>query len=170
MARWYLDTEFSERGHEHPVELISIGLVSSTGESYYAVSNEFDAESCNDWVKLNVLPRLPEKRFWKRRSQIAKEVRRLIDNSRKADPALALDFWGYFSDYDWVVFCQLFGAMAAMPEGWPQYCNDIVQEMRRLHIPRKALPDNPGAHDALVDAWWTKQAHDMIREEERRAP
>lgn len=160
--RWFLDTEFSERGHQYPVELISIGLVSEAGESYYAVSNEFDADGCNDWVKQNVLTRLPEKRYWKRRSQISKDIKRLISASIKEDPAI--EFWGYFSDYDWVVFCQLFGTMIELPKGWPMFCHDLMQEMKRLSIRREHLPANPGAHDALVDAEWTKDAYHEVRQ------
>ena len=34
-------------------------------------------------------------------------------------------FYGYFSDYDWVVFCSLFGQMKDLPDGFPMYCRDI---------------------------------------------
>lgn len=34
-------------------------------------------------------------------------------------------FYGYYSDYDWVVFCQLFGQMMDLPTGFPMYCRDL---------------------------------------------
>lgn len=37
------------------------------------------------------------------------------------------EFYGYYSDYDWVVFCQLFGKMIDLPDGFPYYCIDLQQ-------------------------------------------
>lgn len=28
---------------------------------------------------------------------------------------------------DWVVFCQMFGTMLDLPNGWPMFCRDIRQ-------------------------------------------
>ena len=36
-------------------------------------------------------------------------------------------FYGYYADYDWVVFCWLFGKMIDLPKGFPMYCNDLKQ-------------------------------------------
>ena len=38
-------------------------------------------------------------------------------------------FYAYYADYDWVVFCQLFGTMMQLPEGFPMYCIDLKQEL-----------------------------------------
>lgn len=70
----YLDTEFSE-GFFKPIsylpswipgnkprwsiELISIGLVDDEGKEYYAINRNFKESRCNDWVKENVLTKLP---------------------------------------------------------------------------------------------------------------
>lgn len=37
------------------------------------------------------------------------------------------EFYGYFADYDWVVFCWLFGRMIDLPKGFPMYCRDLKQ-------------------------------------------
>jgi len=39
----------------------------------------------------------------------------------------SIDFYGYHADYDWVVFCQLFGKMMDLPKGFPMYCKDLKQ-------------------------------------------
>lgn len=39
------------------------------------------------------------------------------------------EFYGYFSDYDWVLFCSLFGRMIDLPKGFPYYCIDLKQTM-----------------------------------------
>lgn len=36
-------------------------------------------------------------------------------------------FYGYYADYDWVVFCWLFGKMIDLPKGFPMYCRDLKQ-------------------------------------------
>lgn len=38
-----------------------------------------------------------------------------------------LEFYGYYADYDWVVFCWLFGYMKDLPKGFPMYCRDLKQ-------------------------------------------
>lgn len=39
------------------------------------------------------------------------------------------EFYGYYADYDWVVFCWLFGRMIDLPNGFPMYCVDLKQEL-----------------------------------------
>ncbi len=36
-------------------------------------------------------------------------------------------FYAYYADYDWVVFCSLFGTMMQLPTGFPMYCRDLKQ-------------------------------------------
>ena len=153
-TRWFLDTEFNEDGKT--IELISIALVSEDGREYYAVSSEFDAEACNDWVKANVLPLLPA--FRMSRAQMAEHVQALLlDDGNKPE------IWAYFADYDWVALCQLFGPMVALPKGFPMFCMDLKQLMVSLGIPRERLPAQVGsAHDALVDARWVRDAHRLL--------
>ena len=71
------------------------------------------------------------------------------------------EFWGYYADYDWVVFCWLFGSMMDLPKGWPMYCRDIKQFCDDIGNPR--LPEQgKGEHHALSDAKWNKQAYDFL--------
>lgn len=153
--RYWMDTEFAENGST--IELISIGIVSADKREFYAVSNEFNPDACNDWVKANVLPHLPPKETWKTRAQIRDEVREFC-SARGQRP----EFWSYCSAYDWVVMCWLFGAMSKLPEGWPWYCNDIRQLQASMGDPE--LPEQTGVeHDALADARWHKAAYDRLR-------
>lgn len=153
---WYLDTEFRDNGRV--IELISIGLVAADGREYYAVSNEFDAEACCDWVKANVLSKLPPLSERKPRAQIRDEITALIG------PTSSPVFWGWFSAYDWVVFCQLFGRMLDLPPKWPNYCNDLVAAINQHGIPKAALPQQSKEtlHNALDDARWVRDSVQMI--------
>ena len=73
-------------------------------------------------------------------------------------------FYAYYADYDWVVFCQLFGTMMQLPKGFPMYCVDLKQELDKFDLKNKAkqLPKQENEHNALADAIWTKQLHEFI--------
>jgi hypothetical protein len=79
------------------------------------------------------------------------------------------EFWAYYADYDWVVFCQLFGRMIDLPKGWPMYCRDIKQLADSLRNP--ALPVQEGnEHDALQDARWNYEAWKFLQGRSQPAP
>lgn len=154
---YFLDTEFDEDGKK--IELISLGLVAQDGRELYCVSNEFDPEQCNDWVKANVLNQLPPALTWVSRSEIKRRIVEFVG----MDPSPR--FWAYFADYDWVVFCQLFGAMVNLPKGFPMYCLDIKQWQYHLGITQSLkafVPQMAGNHDALCDARWNRDVHAVL--------
>lgn len=160
--RWFLDTEFNEDGRT--IDLISIALVSEDGLIYYAVSQEFDAEKCNEFVKQNVLPKLPPRedaRTWKSRAEIAFDVQSFLLMPNGTKP----EMWGYFADYDWVVLCQLYGPMMNLPKGFPFWCRDLKQLMEERGVKKEDLPpeDPAGEHNALADALWIRSAYEWIK-------
>jgi len=157
--RYFLDTEFCESGPYKPIQLISIGLVCENGDEFYRVA-DFDEDACNDWVKANVLPHL-EISMRSPLSAIALELQQFVERTRGEDKP---EFWGYYADYDWVVFCQMFGAMVDLPKGWPMYCRDIKQLCDSLGNP--TLPKQESTeHNALCDARWNKQAYHFLSKE-----
>lgn len=169
--KYFFDTEFDEDGVT--INLISIGLVCEDGREYYAISNEFDPNHCNDWVKQNVLPLLPPigstftwltpdaqsftTPLWKSKKAIAFELINFLGLPLGIKP----EFYAHFADYDWVVLCQLYGRMVDLPKGMPFYCNDIKQIQEELGNPQ--MPQQEGCeHDALMDARWNKQIYEFL--------
>lgn len=152
-VRWFLDTEFIDRGDESRLDLISIGLVSDDGRTYYAISGEFDPARADPSVQAHVIAKLDSRGAFRRKSrqEIASDIRRLVLPGGEKP-----EFWAYFASYDWVIFCQLFGSMMKMPKGMPHLCFDIAQRMEDLGISRNHpfMPklDESLAHHALVDA------------------
>lgn len=71
------------------------------------------------------------------------------------------EFWAYYSAYDHVVFCQLFGTMMDLPKGLPMYCNDIKQWCNQLGDP-ELPPQLNGKHNALEDAKWNQTAWEYL--------
>jgi 3' exoribonuclease, RNase T-like len=158
-VRYFLDTEFMEDGRT--VDILSLGLVAEDGRELYVVNSEADHSKANEWVQENVIPHLHDdvghgiiKLNWGRELTKA-AVLDLVNGDPKPQ------FWGYYADYDWVAFCQLFGTMMHLPKGFPMYCRDIKQLCDMLGNPR--LPEQgKGEHHALLDARWNKQAWEFL--------
>jgi hypothetical protein len=81
-----------------------------------------------------------------------------------ADEA-GIDFYGYYCDYNWVVFCWLFGKMIDLPEGFPRYCRDLKQTMDHYRLGSKWKEREVAQstrHHALDDAWETHSLYEAI--------
>ncbi len=156
VTRYFLDTEFNESPGS--LQLISIGLVDEHGREFYAISSEFEESRANVFVRQNVLPRLGSTPRESLRS-IRDRLLTFVGDTRP-------EFWGYFADYDWVLFCWIFGTMVELPKGWPMFCMDLKQLMHEHDIRRFQLPELPAgkAHNALVDAQWLREAHSAAQD------
>lgn len=71
-------------------------------------------------------------KYGKSNEQIAEEVKEFCGATFRYPDAIEdvddnIIFYGYFCDYDWVVFCWLFGKMIDLPKGFPYYCRDLKQ-------------------------------------------
>jgi len=135
------------------IDLISIGIVCEDGREYYAINRDLNLKYArkNKWLNENVLSKLPEKRplyppygspriwqesmRWLPMDQIRQEVIDFCGGRPDSDegglfysyPKGAPEFYGYYSDYDWVVFCWVFGTMMELPNGFPMHCKDLKQ-------------------------------------------
>jgi len=161
--KYFLDTEFSE--HDRTIELISIGIVAEDGREFYAVNSRFPDIPVNPWVKEHVIPNLFSpvldakcRTLGVPLVEMGSIILDWLDMKKHGLPI----FWGYFSDYDWVVFCWLFGDMKDIPEGFPMYCRDLKQWADQFGV---RLPTKEGIeHHALADARWIKSAHEWLTE------
>ena len=166
--KYFFDTEFCEK--PNTIEFISIGIISEDGRNFYAENSEADLSKCNDWVKKNVIPKLTYKNLTpiiKSQSnvvtmcgdtkQIKKELLKFINCNKP-------EFWAYFADYDWVVFCWIFGSMIDLPEHFPMYCKDLKQLADFLGDPKfRELSDNT-EHNALEDAIWNRDYYEFLND------
>jgi 3' exoribonuclease, RNase T-like len=156
--RYFMDSEFIERGPQYPIELISIGIVSEDGRTFYAISAEFNPEHASQWVKENVLEKLEKDICPLPLAKIAIDIKKFCDPVKYGKPEL----WGYFCDYDFVIFCQIFGTMMDLPDDFPKYCLDLKQLAFMHNNPR--LPKQEGGkHNALADAKWVKYAYEWLQ-------
>lgn len=155
--RYFIDTEFIESGPRKPIQLISIGILADDGREFEAISNEFNASDASPWVRENVLSKLEPKDpiHWLSLFSIKHLILEFIGDDPKPE------FWGYYADYDWIVFCQIFGTMMDLPKAFPMYCRDIKQLCDEKGNPK--LPEQgKGEHNALADARWNKVALEFL--------
>jgi 3' exoribonuclease, RNase T-like len=180
--RFYYDTEFHERGPDHPIDFISIGIVTDK-QAYYAVHSgfDFDAAMENDWLRLNVMCYLPMTEFlpslqithpdvkprWKIREDIESFI---LGNLEGESPDEKVELWADYADYDHVILSQIFGRMIDLPKYMPMRTGDIRQEIDRLEIPKDELPkqNSIGEHHALQDAIHDRVLHKFVLDWERK--
>lgn len=75
------------------------------------------------------------------------------------------EFYGYYADYDWVLFCSLFGRMIDLPKGFPMYCRDLKQilDEKGIHLKEHSnYPKQTSEHDALADAKWNYELYKFL--------
>lgn len=165
--RYFYDGEFNEDGWT--IDLLSIGIVAEDGREYYAINQDANWRGAgeNEWLRDNVLPYLPvhcgpgwtvvdptvDDRV-KPRARIAKEVAAFIS----ADSPIREEneLWAYYSAYDHVALCQLWGRMVDLPPAVPMYTNDLQQILRMAELSGVEVPRVPqkDEHNALADARW----------------
>lgn len=169
---YYIDTEFWENGPHAPIRLISIGIVADDGRELYMENADFDWKKVprDHWLMENVFPNMEHgdgSRCVYSLGEIAQRITDFVTASA-SKPV----FYGYFSSYDWVVFCQIFGRMVDLPKGFPMYPMDLKQMMKERGLDsewkRKRCPDPVNDHHALVDARWNCALHREILSTARR--
>ena len=215
--KYFLDQEFIEGFHKplfgkkrHFIDLISIGIVCEDGREYYAISNEFRTKDADDWVKSNVITKLESKSTF--RAGLLTPTMRLSGPIWKSNEQIKYDlltffgcyqdhlFWraipgaeiyGYYSDYDWVLFCSLFGRMIDLPKGFPMYCIDLKQvldekvnklsnsdfftefhkkqtlsfeeKLNLIKTKNVKYPQQTNEHNALADAKWNYELYTFLQ-------
>lgn len=152
--RYFYDCEFIEDGKT--IDMISIAIVAEDGRELYMESADCDFTKANEWVQQNVMTYLTGPVY--ARETIATAVRDFCDREKYGKP----EFWGYYSAYDHVALCQLFGTMMNLPKGWPMYTRDIQQwcdALGNLQLPEQGKSE----HHALADAKWNRWAWDFLK-------
>jgi len=149
--KYFLDEEFIER--PSTIELISIGMVAEDGRELYLENAEADLTHADDWIKTNVLAHLQGGSCRVSRLEMRQRILEFVGADMKPE------WYGYYSDYDWVVFCWIFGRMIDLPKHFPKYCRDFKQTMDTFGIKKSDLPKQEGTeHHALADARWLAEA------------
>jgi len=152
--RFFLDTEFYERPGS--LQLISIGIVSESGEEFYVENADFIWGDCDSqWLHENVKPHLRGGSWAASYEDIGDMVQSYVRSTTPDNKPP--EFWAYFSAHDWVALCWTFGDMSQHPKGWPMFCLDLKQDL--YHMGNPPVPPPTGVeHHALEDARWLREA------------
>ena len=134
----FFDTEFT--GLHKNTTLISIGIVSECGKTFYAELNDYDESQVDDWIRENVLkhllmsaPKQGEDEYYSatrafdnpvgndlydsysvqlrgNKFQVLLELQRWILQFKQ------VEVWSDCLSYDWVLFCDIFGHAFKIPD------------------------------------------------------
>jgi hypothetical protein len=146
MRRYFYDCEFIEDGTT--IDLVSIGIVDESGREFYAVSTEFDPSRAIEWVRTNVLDKLPSPAdpAWRSRARIRDDLLAFL-----TEPGESIELWAWMAAYDHIALVQLWGDMRALPRVIPRFTHELRQRWEDAGSP--PLPSAPpDQHDALADA------------------
>lgn len=97
-------------------------------------------------------------KYGKTNNEIAEEIKEFVGNDKPV-------FYGYYSAYDWVVFCQIYGIMMNLPKGFPYYCIDLKQTADDIWVKtgkETRFSKSKNEHNALNDAQWNKDFYNFL--------
>jgi len=125
MKKIFFDTEFT--GLYKDSQLISIGLISEDGDTFYAELTDYDKNKVSNWIYNNVILNL--------KFQNLTEKNLLINKSKKNYEILCdkktlkehltmwlqsfgeeLEIWSDCLAYDWVLFCDIYEEAFKIPK------------------------------------------------------
>ena len=157
MRTYFFDTEFT--GLRKDTTLISIGIVSDTGDRFYAELTDYDEGMCDEWIEKNVLDHLVLSGNAELEESLAADNKTTTVIGSKADVCCELMEWlemdaNFDSDYaavfvsdvshyDMVLLIDLLAGNAMkLPEFITPACHDINQDIATmLDISEKAAFD-----------------------------
>ena len=120
----FFDTEFT--GLHQKTTLISIGLISECGKTFYAELSDYDKSQIDDWLQKNVIDNLylnqcnhglqATSLFGDHHNFIGKTFNTRLALENWLSQFESVEMWSDCLSYDWVLFNQLFGHAFNIPK------------------------------------------------------
>lgn len=176
MTKIFFDIEFT--GLHQNTTLVSIGLVSETGETFYAELYDYDVTQVDGWIQKNVIDKLilgpndidlslNEVRTYGNSEQIAQWLQAWLSQYEQ------VEMWSDCLSYDWMLFCQLFGHAFNIPKNVYYIPFDICTlfkikyidpDINREEFVKEIFIDNTmSKHNALHDAFVVKACYHKLQ-------
>jgi len=119
MTKVFFDTEFT--GLHQKTTLISIGLISDCGKTFYAELTDYDKSQVDKWINNNVISNLT---MTEDDNAAFLGSWRLVADSETVKEALTkwfeqfeqVEIWSDCLSYDWVLFNQIWGHAFNIPK------------------------------------------------------
>jgi hypothetical protein len=173
----FFDTEFT--GLHQGTTLISIGLISECGKSFYAELTDYDKSQIDDWLKENVISKLILKP--KESNNIGKGIWTVCNNTETVKSELtlflsqfeAVEIWSDCLSYDWVLFNQIWKHAFNIPKNVYYIPFDICTLFKikgvdpdisreQFAFDQEVPLQSPDKHNALWDARVIKMCYDKL--------
>lgn len=168
VTKLFFDTEFT--GLHQYTTLLSIGIVSECGKTFYAEFTDYDPLQIDKWLEENVLCKLTlihnkSNHFWTNRSNESRNacgdksfVR--IELESWLSQFESVEMWSDCLSYDWVLFNQIFGHAFNIPKNVYYRPFDICTLFKERGIApdisreefASMAPESNNKHNALYDA------------------
>ena len=117
----FFDTEFT--GLHQNTTLISIGLISECGKTFYTEFNDYDFNQVDDWLRENVINNLQYNGIFQQLDETKESIsyKSTTENIREKlttwlEQFGEVEIWSDCLSYDWVLFNQIFGHAFNIPK------------------------------------------------------
>ena len=177
-TKLFFDCEFT--GLHQNTTLISLGIISERGRTFYAEFTDFDRTQIDEWLEQNVIRNLVLRdfdvdRYYEPYSNDVtfkgntEEVVQALMHWLGADDEY--EMWSDCLSYDWVLFCQLFGHAFSIPKNIYYIPFDICTLVKDRGIDPDVSREGFGCgehsfemrkHNALWDAQVIKMCYDKL--------
>lgn len=174
----FFDTEFT--GLHQKTTLISIGMISECGKSFYAEFTDYDSSQVDEWIENNVIYNLhhpygdvsdcivtedrpDDMLVYGTSKEIKMYLKKWLSQFEK------VEMWSDCLSYDWMLFNELFGGAFNIPENVYYIPFDIctIFRMKKINpdISREKFAGVKGdkKHNALFDAQVIKKCYNRLK-------
>ncbi len=181
-VRFWYDTEFIERGPDHPIIPVSLGMIREDGERLYLINGQAPLELLydNTWLRANVLKWLPVMIHpdterpggggplieWNEDSySYSDHVWSIPEWQTRLEEFLGegrhpVELWADWSAYDHVLLAQVWGTMLKLPRWMPQRTHCTQQLIDDLGL-REEWSELAGSLEA---AYGPTEAHNALHD------
>lgn len=171
-TKLFFDTEFT--GLHQNTTLISIGIISECGKTFYAEFDDYDKSQVDSWIEKNVISNLKMKEKIVHFNKTGIEV---YGNSESIKFELEkwfktfdlIEMWSDCLSYDWILFNQIFGHAFNIPKNIYYIPFDICTMMKVYgvdpDISREEfanITNIEDKHNALHDAIVIKTCYEAL--------
>jgi len=178
LTKIFFDTEFT--GLRQRTTLISIGLISECGKTFYAEVMDYDKFQVDRWIQENVIDKLilNDWAFGTKVEGDNTKVKCSLHDlryyiSQWLGQFEQVEMWSDCLAYDWVLFCNIFGSAFNVPENVYYIPFDICTLFKFRGIDPDISREKYAfgevyaemlkmKHNALADAKIIKMCHDKL--------
>jgi hypothetical protein len=180
----FFDTEFT--GLHKNTTLISIGLVSECGKTFYAEFNDYDFKQVDDWLKENVIENLQYNGIFQKLDETKESIsyKSTTENIKEKlttwlEQFEKIEMWSDCLSYDWVLFNHIWGHAFRIPKNIYYIPFDICTLFKEKGIDpnisreefisdsEKEYLIHGEKHNALYDAYVIRECYDKLKKQKQ---